>query len=494
MMNRIIFCSIFLCLFSDLVSQNDQDAIRYSQTFFGGTSRSKAMAGSFGALGADGACMSINPAGIGLYKKGDINISLGMRVSTSRATHNGNNTTDTKVNLPFDGLTFVAAWDSEKNKDAHHAFGLSCNQLVNFAANTTIEGVSNNKSIMDAVLATAQGSTVRNLDPAFAGLAYETYLLDTINGKYYSFVNTKFDVIQSKKIEKTGRINEWCFNYAYCYQDKLYIGATLAIPSVNYSYSSAYSEFDSKDSIRITNYNYPVYNYVGLGGFSELRYEENFRTTGNGYNLKLGAIYRATDFFRIGGAVHSPTFYNLTDTYNYGMYSRFDGGGNYSSTYPPDNGGRFKYRVITPLKLTGSVAFLIQKIAAINIDYDYIDYRQASLQSTPQVFNFANTTIQNKYNNTSNIRVGGELNLNPYFVRLGYAMYGSPFGETFTGDFVRSFYTFGLGYRAEKFYVDLSFIRSQTKEAYFMYNPNFVDKSVLTNSGTTIAFTIGSKF
>ena len=66
-----------LCLLSlTVISQNDIDAIRYSQTFFGGSSRSKAMAGSFGALGADGSCMAINPAGIGLYKKGDIKLYI----------------------------------------------------------------------------------------------------------------------------------------------------------------------------------------------------------------------------------------------------------------------------------------------------------------------------------------------------------------------------------------------------------------------------------
>ena len=71
---KIIIAICFLSL--SILSQNDIDAMRYSQTFFGGSSRSKAMAGSFGALGADGSCMGINPAGIGLYKKGDMVINL----------------------------------------------------------------------------------------------------------------------------------------------------------------------------------------------------------------------------------------------------------------------------------------------------------------------------------------------------------------------------------------------------------------------------------
>jgi hypothetical protein len=495
-MNRI-YCIqvILLALGFSLSSQNDQDALRYSQTFFGGTSRSKAMAGSFGALGADGSCMAINPAGIGLYRKGDINISFGFKNQNTAATHNQTVSENGKANLNFDGLSLVAAWDSDKNKDAHHSFGLSANQLVNFGSQTTIQGTSNQKSIMNDVLATTKNSSISNLDPTFAGLAFETYLLDTIDGKFYSFVNTNKEVIQSKTIQTSGRINEWCFNYAYGLQDKMYFGVTLGIPNVNFSYSSEYTESDTKDSIRINNYDYPVYYYNGHGGFSELRFEESYRTTGTGYNLKLGAIYRATDFVRFGLAFHTPTFFNLTDTYTFGMYSKFDEGKSYTAKFPADNtAGRFTYQVVTPSRLISSVAFIIQKMAVINIDYDYINYSRATLGSSTSNFSFANETIKKKYTSTGNLKAGLELNFNPYFVRFGYASFGSPFGEQLKGDFVRNFYTGGVGFKKNKFYVDLSFTRSLTKENYYMYNSNYVDKSVLTISGTTIAFTVGSKF
>lgn len=477
-----------------VISQNDIDAMRYSQTFFGGTSRSKAMAGSFGALGADGSCMSNNPAGIGLYKKGDINLSLGLKFFSVDATHNGTTNKSFKASVPFDGLTLVGAWDSKVQPDNHHALGLSCNQIANFNSNTSIEGRANFKSIGNDFLANAKGQTVANLDASYSGMAYETYLIDTINGKYYTFVNSKYDVKQSKTIETTGRVNEWCFNYAYGYKDKLYFGVTLGIPTISYNHNSVYSEVDDKDSIRITNYDYPVYNYAGSGGFQSLSYQETYKTTGSGYNLKIGVIYRAADFIRLGASFHSPTVYNLTDSYVYNMTANYDEGASFTSQYPPDNGGRFNYQIITPMKFTGSLALLYKKMGAINIDYDIVDYSQASLQSSPQEFTNVNTVIRNKYSKTSNLRIGGEVNLQPMFVRLGYAMYGSPFGETFNGDFVRSFYTGGIGFKRDKMYVDLSFTKSMSNENYYMYSPTYVDKSTLKNSGTTIAFTIGSKF
>lgn len=488
-------------LSTSLMSQNDIDAIRYSQTYFGGTSRSKAMAGSFGALGADGSAMGINPAGIGLYRRGDMNLSFGIRFMKVEATYNGNVVENFKPSVPFDGLTLVGAWDGKINKDNHHAIGLSLSQLANFNTNTTIEGRANFKSRMDDILASSIGKHKSTLDNTYGGMAYDVYLMDvmdadTVNWNYYSLINTKYDVKQANQIETGGKINEWCINYAYGFQDKIYLGATLGIPSLNYRHTSIYSEQDDNDSIRLDTYDYPTYVYpsLGVGSFESMTYTEKYTTSGTGYNLKLGAIFRATDFLRLGASFHSPTIYNLTDTYMYEMTAAYDQGGSFSTQYPSDNVGRFNYKLITPMKFTGSLALLSKKIGAINVDYDIINYRHASLQSNPQEFTGVNQTIRSKYNQTSNLRIGAELNLKPIFVRAGYAMYGSPFGDTFSGDFVTSFYTGGFGFRLNKFYMDFSFVKSLKNENYYMYNPSFVDKSTLKNSGTTIALSIGSKF
>jgi len=476
------------------MSQNDMDAIRYSQAYFGGSSRSKSMAGSFGALGADGSCLSGNPAGIGIYRKGEMNYSFGIRVLAAEARHNGTLSKNYKVNMPFDGFTLVGAWDSKLQPDNHHAIGIACNQIANFNANMTIEGRSNFKSISNDFLASALGNSVKNLDNTYSGLAYETYLIDTIDGAYYSLINPKYDLKQSQSIETSGRTNEWCFSYGYGYKDRLYLGATLGVPSVNYNHNSVYSELDDKDSVRIDNYDYPVWYYAGMGVFKSLAYQETFKTSGTGINLKVGAIYRVADFLRLGATFHTSTIYNLTDTYVYKMTASYDEGDSYTTEYPPDNGGTFNYKVITPMKFTGSIALLYQKMGAVNIDYDVVDYRNASLQSSPQEFTGVNNVIRNKYSQTSNVRIGAEANLKPMFVRLGYAMYGSPFGETFRGDFVKSFYTGGIGFRRQKMYIDISFSRSFNQENHYMYNSSYVDKSILNKKSTTVGVTIGSKF
>ena len=46
--------------------QNEEDALRYSDILPGGTARSWALGGAFGAVGGDAASATTNPAGFGL--------------------------------------------------------------------------------------------------------------------------------------------------------------------------------------------------------------------------------------------------------------------------------------------------------------------------------------------------------------------------------------------------------------------------------------------
>ncbi|MBK7668821.1 MAG: hypothetical protein IPJ32_16685 [Sphingobacteriaceae bacterium] len=97
----------------------------------------------------------------------------------------------------------------------------------------------------------ADGASIANLDPSYSGLAYSTYLLDTINGSYYGFIDPKQNMLQTKNIIRSGKMNEMAIGYAYTFKDKLYLGASLGIPIVSYNHNSSYTESDDKDSLRI---------------------------------------------------------------------------------------------------------------------------------------------------------------------------------------------------------------------------------------------------
>ena len=75
-MKRNIYIAIMLIGIPALLqAQNEDDALRYSQNFSSGTTRASSMAGAFGALGGDFSSLSINPAGIGVYRSTEFTIT-----------------------------------------------------------------------------------------------------------------------------------------------------------------------------------------------------------------------------------------------------------------------------------------------------------------------------------------------------------------------------------------------------------------------------------
>jgi hypothetical protein len=502
-----------IALFATSLSfaQNDIDALRYSQIGVGGNARFTSMGGAFGALGANLSCLSYNPAGIGIYRKGEMNITPGVNFNSISSSYNGTNTKDFTPSLVFNGFGIAGSWDSKQNEDVRHSLGVSLNQLQNFNSSTSVQGRSKGSSIMNDILANANGYSVDNLDPSYSGMAYSTYLLDydSTAAKYYGYIDPKQDLLQEKKIVRSGKMNELAIGYTYGYKDKLYLGASLGIPIISYSHNSEYTESDDKDSLRIykdasnnihDTYSYPVNYYSNtennglLGGFKSVTYNEVYKTTGRGYNLKLGAIYRVNDFIRVGANYQTPTVLNLTDVYSYSMTTSWDGGDVLSASYP-DNGGIYRYKIITPMRYGASLGFIYKKILCVGLDYEGVNYSQASITSSqPTEFTGVNKTISTKYTQATNLRAGAEVNLEGVFFRLGYAMYGSPFGDTFSGKFVRNSYSGGVGFRNRNWSFDVGVVKTIASEDYYMFNSKYVNASNLSISGTNFVFTIGCKF
>jgi hypothetical protein len=68
MMKKIsIIILAVLAIGSSVFAQTVDDALRYSQIFYGGTARFMSMGGAFTALGGDMSSLSQNPGGLGVY-------------------------------------------------------------------------------------------------------------------------------------------------------------------------------------------------------------------------------------------------------------------------------------------------------------------------------------------------------------------------------------------------------------------------------------------
>ena len=489
-----ITLSIAIALSQSLLAQNEVDALRYAQTTYGGTARYVGMGGAFGALGADASTLSTNPAGLGLYRKSELTFTPTLYNGSTSATYNGSTNKDNKYNFNFGNWGFIL--NVPKGKDDTKAewksisFGIGYNRQNNFNNRFLIDGKTTEKSLLDQYVANANGTNPNNLDQFKEDLAYQTYLIDTIphdathtqSNQYFSNINHG-KISQTKSRETSGGMGETFFSFGANYNNKLYLGATIGYSKIKYNETTVYTEKDN-DTAKTGN---PAYYSLDLNNF---RVDENLSTTGKGFNVKVGAIYSVTDWLRIGGAVHTPTFYSLTDVYSDSVTAAYT---NWKTKTYSSPSGLFDYSLTTPFKAIGSLGFIINKIGVISADYEYVNYSQARLSADKGGFKDANKAIQSKYTSASNIRLGTEWRFEPFSIRAGYSLYGSPYQKGIN-DGARSTYSFGIGYKQEVFYIDVAYQLTQSKEKYYMYDPSYVNATENKIQSSAVLTTIGFKF
>jgi hypothetical protein len=460
MKKSILILSILFPMFC--VAQNEVDALRYSQNFFTGTARSVAMGGAFGALGGDFSTINTNPAGLGIYRSSEFMFTPTFSYNTTSSTYLDGTLDDYKFRMNFSNLGFVGTHVSGKDEGwVTTNFGLGYNRLADFNRYVKIEGVNDSSSMTDYFAQLANGTLYSNLSDVGSDVsfAWDSYLIDPANtdSNMYKSAFSQYGEVQTKDINTKGGMGEYVFSLAGNYSNKLYIGGSIGIQSVRYIEHSDYTESDPKDSIN---------------AFESFNYQNDLKTTGAGFNFKLGIIFRPVDWIRIGGAIHTPTFFNLHDEYSSSLKSTFSdnlhGSGNKYET-PLTT---YDYQLTTPFRAIGSLGFIIGKFALIGVEYEYIDYSNARLRADDYFFRLENNTIQTAYTSTGNIKVGAEIKSGPLSIRGGYGLYGSPFRSGYANEnSTRSAYTAGFGIRDDDFFFDMAFSYSVQDEKYFLYDP-----------------------
>jgi hypothetical protein len=89
-MKRIsLLIFVALSILTGVNAQNVDDALRYSQIFYGGTARFMSMGGAFTALGGDISSLSQNPAGIGVFRSSELTITPQLFQIKTTAGFNG---------------------------------------------------------------------------------------------------------------------------------------------------------------------------------------------------------------------------------------------------------------------------------------------------------------------------------------------------------------------------------------------------------------------
>jgi len=485
-MNLSFKLAVFVSLYGVvLFAQSDADALRYTMPFIGSTARSMSTGGSFGAIGADFSSLSTNPAGLALYRKSELVFSPSIQTTTKSTSFFGNNSIDSKstLNLQNWGMVFSSkiGKDDDLPEWKYINFGFGMNKYSVLSSRTYVAGTNELSSIGDYFVQNANGTSKDNLSGVQSLLPYNAYFIDPDTNKAgYYYISQSIGnepKFQSKTINSTGAIGETVFSLAGNYGNKWFFGATLGIAKINYSEKSTFEETDSLNK---------------SGNFKRFTYNDNFLSKGTGFNLKLGVIYKPADWIRMGVAIHTTSTYNLVDVTSATMTTTFDT--TEFKTASADNSGGYSYRIKSPMRLIGSLGFIIGKYGLISIDDEIIDYRKMNLFPA-NTFSITNQIINSKYVATNNLKLGAEINLKPFALRVGYALLANPFSKTYNSNTETTNYTFGVGYRNRDFFIDFAFIASQTKaDRYYLYNYSNLPSAKITTQKNVGVVSVGFKW
>jgi hypothetical protein len=489
MMKRLLFLCLNLLFFFSSRAQIPEDALRMSYFRPTGTARTQAIGGAMGSIGGDVTANYVNPAGLGFFKTGDAVVSPGWAFNSANASYLSNNskgTTSNKFNLGTSGFVFGKATD-EKNS---FAISVAVSQTADFKGHISYQGKNNYSSASDAYVDefNASGYTDPNAaiqDPNLTygtRMALYTYLIDTSlagTGPTFSapggVLASGGELGQTTNINSTGGITEIAIGLAGSSNEKWYYGLSIGIPIVSYSRTMDYTETDLSGN--------PDNN------FASYTHSETYSFNGVGVNGRLGAIYRPNLNWRIGLAVHTPSFYSINDRYTASMISNteaYHGIGTVNSeTLDNLNGVKntLDYNLQTPwhFVVSGSYIFpgevISGKMGFITADIEYVAY-SGSRYSFPldnngnEVDNSywtpLNNTIKTYYRNTFNFKLGGEYKADDIAFRLGGSYALNPYTApqlhadqiTIGG---------GVGYRKKGVFIDLTYVEGIISDVNFPY-------------------------
>ncbi|MCI9043750.1 MAG: hypothetical protein HFJ93_07730 [Muribaculaceae bacterium] len=529
-------------------AQSAVDAYSLSRNDFKGTARFMSMGGAFGALGGDISTLNQNPGGIGIYRSNDVGITLDLDLQHSSTNTGGLKMTDNQTKFHVNNFGYIGAINTGSDVIPFLNFGASYTRANSFdrrfrGRNGNLQGSFSN---FIAGATSGEGSyagwsqaDLTQIDndynpytdswaPWMSILAYNAYLINPQPGtpesanKYQGLWQGGTSGNSEMVYEEKGYVDEYNISFGGNVMNTLYWGLGFGITDINYTANSFFDEELSHASI-------PNYEATGVvNGDAYYGLDSWKHITGTGFNFKLGVIVKPINELRLGLAVHTPTYYNLTQQ----SWARVDY--NYSSGYnssaETNDGWNYQidWKLRTPWRLIVSVAGVLGGRAIISADYEYRPYQNMAIRDAdgnPFTYSGSSTDflkgdIESYYQSSNILRVGAEYRLTPaWSVRAGVNYESSPstsyarsaqadiFTEgpqdcgtmpSYTMDKATTYLTCGLGYRYQSFYIDAAYVYKNQKAEYRPYTPNDYTATPaateVTDSNSQIVLSMGFRF
>ena len=486
-------------------SQEISDALRYSQNNLNGTARFRAMSGAFGALGGDLSSINVNPAGSAVFTNNQMAVTLTNFDTKNNSNYFGGTATEKENSFDLNqaGIVFVFNTRNPNSKWRKISLAINYENANNFDNGLFSAGTNPNNSIANYFLSYANANPNKNqlgiplgfiknsnyFELNFADqqafLGYEGYLINPVedtenNTVYTSNVPAGGNYYQENSVYSTGYNGKLSFNAATSYNDQFYFGLNLNSHFTDFRKSSTFYEDNS--------------NPLGANDqITRLQFNNDLYTYGSGFSFQVGAIAKVTNEIRVGLAFESSTWYTLNDELSQRLITVR---GNSSGELPqevvdPEVVNVYEpYKLQTPSKLTGSLAYVFGKSGLISIDYAFKDYSDTKFKpENDPLFRTLNNDMNELLNVTAELRIGAEYKIKALSLRAGYRYEQSPYKNAVTvGDLTG--YSAGLGYNFGSTKLDLAYSYAKRNSQQGFFNQGFTDGASIDAINNNVSLTL----
>lgn len=546
-MNKTLLAGIILVFPTVMAAQSAIDAFSISQSDLRGSARFMSMGGAFTALGGDISTLNQNPAGIGVFRSSDISVTLDINAMNTKTNALGGAESMSKTKFNCNNFGYVgvirlnsetmpffnwgASYSRTASFDRHYRGNLGnlATSYTNLVADyTTRDIAAGYYSPNDLWGGDDYDPYMSSAAPWSTILMYNAYSINPVAENSGTFTGLydydKTSAMGSFDVEERGYIDEYSINLGGNIFNTVYWGIGFGITDIEFKQFAYYGE-----SLHDANVSYGSSYTHGNGTLGLENYK---RIYGSGFNFKAGLIFKPVNEFRLGIAVHTPTYYNLSyegqaaAEYDFTSPDYSDGGVRGTAYTAPDE---FDFKAHTPWRLMVGAAGVIGGRAIISADYEFRGYSSMKIQDWHgNDYRDINSDIETYYQGVNILRLGAEYRLTPSFsIRAGYSYESSPVKSgildpatseanyiytsgpddtetqpSYTFDRSTQYITAGLGYRYKSVYLDLAYVHRYRQSDYHAFT-DYVDtdnyavhapSSKLTDHNNSVVLTFGVKF
>lgn len=486
-MKKILFSAM---LTASMAVQAQDTYLNYTLTQTSdlfGSARHVGMGGATGALGADLSSISLNPAGIGMFRRSDVSLTAGFvrqadtkGVSSSNALHGSFDQIGAVFAFPMnpDGMKYVNfALNYQRKGDFKHTFiadqpnagGLSLSYQMANMCSRYADGDRMPSALSQALF---DAGVIYRADRGFDG--------QPTNTGGGAFSGNQFQSISE------GALHSFDFNLSGNYADRYYWGITIGVDYINYTNSCYYTEFCGTED---QPYDFDADSWKKI--------------TGVGANVKLGFIARPIEYspLKVGFTIETPTFYSFKMDAQLDVTSHTDADNpdewyEDRATYSIDS--YLDYNLRSPWRFRASLGYTVGNWLALGADYEYALYNREKVSYTNDSYwadswndgeadhalnDFTSETLKGVHG----LRIGGEARVGGGLsVRAGYNYYSKAHRDdaflahnasattmdvATTAHYMNlsevNILTLGLGFKAKHAYLDIAYkYRAQSGQFY----------------------------